>query len=181
MKKIGKVIAVVVCFLCASQMQAQDLVYKPKNPAFGGDTFNYNWLLSSAQAQDLTAENRAKVTTQKSSVDAFASNLNNLLLSQILRQLISGQFGEDGLQDGQYTLGNFQVDVATTFQGLTITIFDQVQGQSTQIVIPFFWKYSNPIHYKPSRTHSSHTQVPPPPFLVKYRLTNGANALRSNW
>jgi curli production assembly/transport component CsgF len=71
-------------------------------------------------------------------VDAFASNLNNLLLSQISRQLISDQFGEDGLQDGVYTLGNFQVDVATTLDGLTITIFDQAQGESTQIVIPFF-------------------------------------------
>jgi curli production assembly/transport component CsgF len=122
----------------ASQLAAQDLVYKPKNPAFGGDTFNYNWLLSSAQVQDLTSENRTKTTSTRSSVDAFASNLNNLLLSQISRQLISDQFGEDGLQDGVYTLGNFQVDVATTLDGLTITIFDQAQGESTQIVIPFF-------------------------------------------
>jgi curli production assembly/transport component CsgF len=122
----------------ASQMEAQDLVYKPKNPAFGGDTFNYNWLLSSAQVQDLTAENRTKTTSSRNTVDAFASNLNNLLLSQISRQLISDQFGEDGLQDGVYTLGNFQVDVATTLDGLTITIFDQAQGESTQIVIPFF-------------------------------------------
>ncbi|MBI1225439.1 MAG: hypothetical protein GC192_09410 [Bacteroidetes bacterium] len=124
--------------LCASQMSAQDLVYKPKNPAFGGDTFNYNWLLSSAQAQDLTTENHNKAITQKSTVDAFASNLNNLLLSQISRQIITSQFGENGLQDGQYTLGNFQVDVASTLEGLTITIFDQVQGESTQIVIPFY-------------------------------------------
>ena len=33
-------------------MNAQDLVYKPKNPAFGGDTFNYQWLLSSAESQN---------------------------------------------------------------------------------------------------------------------------------
>lgn len=123
----------------ASQMSAQDMVYKPKNPAFGGDTFNYNWLLSSAQAQDQTSENRTRsLNSQRSTVDAFASNLNNLLLSQISRQLISDQFGEEGLQDGSYTLGNFQVDVASTLEGLTITIFDQAQGESTQIVIPFF-------------------------------------------
>lgn len=138
MKKLQKLSALAVCLFFASQISAQDLVYKPKNPAFGGDTFNYNWLLSSAQAQDLTTDSRKTAATQKSSVDAFASNLNNLLLSQISRQLISSQFGEDGLQDGQYTLGNFQVDVATTLEGLTITIFDQVQGESTQIVIPFF-------------------------------------------
>lgn len=138
MNSFTKLFFIAVCLVLASQMTAQDLVYKPKNPAFGGDTFNYNWLLSSAQAQDLTTDSRKASSTQKSTVDAFASNLNNLLLSQISRQLISSQFGEEGLQDGQYTLGNFQVDVATTLEGLTITIFDQVQGESTQIVIPFF-------------------------------------------
>ncbi len=139
MNTFFKAIFAIVFLFCASQMSAQDLVYKAKNPAFGGDTFNYNWLLSSAQSQDLTGENRSRqLSSQKSTVDAFASNLNNLLLSQISRQIITSQFGESGLQDGQYTLGNFQVDVASTLEGLTITIFDQVQGQSTQIVIPFY-------------------------------------------
>ncbi|MBK8563887.1 MAG: curli assembly protein CsgF [Saprospiraceae bacterium] len=138
MKNLFKTFFALAIGFFASQLAAQDMVYKPKNPAFGGDTFNYNWLLSSAQVQDLTSENRNKATSTRSSVDAFASNLNNLLLSQISRQLISDQFGEDGLQDGVYTLGNFQVDVASTLDGLTITIFDQAQGESTQIVIPFF-------------------------------------------
>ena len=30
----------------------QQLTYEPINPAFGGDTFNYQWLLSSANAQN---------------------------------------------------------------------------------------------------------------------------------
>lgn len=129
----------VIFGLCTvTQLCAQDMVYKPKNPAFGGDTFNYNWLLSSAQAQDLFSENRSRQTTQRSTAENFANSLNNLLLSQISRQIISDQFGEDGLQEGTYTLGNFQVDVASTLEGLTITIFDQAQGESTQIVIPFF-------------------------------------------
>jgi len=121
------------------QLSAQDLVYKPKNPAFGGDTFNYNWLLSSAQAQDLTTDNRnLGLSAQRSSLQTFTNSLNNLLLSQLSRQLITSQFGEEGLTDGLYTLGNFRVDVATTLEGLTITIFDQAQGESTQIIIPFF-------------------------------------------
>jgi curli production assembly/transport component CsgF len=32
-------------------VNAQDLVYKPRNPAFG-DTFNYQWLASSAESQN---------------------------------------------------------------------------------------------------------------------------------
>lgn len=137
MKRLFNLFIFLACWLAAAQVSGQDLVYKPKNPAFGGDTFNYNWLLSSAQAQDLTEDSRTS-TTQRSSVETFANSFNNLLLSQLSRQLLSTQFGEDGLQDGTYTLGNFQVDVASNLEGLTITIFDQVQGESTQIVIPFF-------------------------------------------
>lgn len=137
MKTFQTFLAAGLFALTPMALEAQDLVYRPKNPAFGGDTFNYNWLLSSAQAQDLTEDDR-KTTTSRSSVETFANSFNNLLLSQLSRQLLTTQFGEDGLQDGTYTLGNFQVDVASTLEGLTITIFDQAQGESTQIVIPFF-------------------------------------------
>lgn len=138
MKNLLPFFATAVLLFFASKAEAQDFVFKPKNPAFGGDTFNYNWLMASAQAQDLYAEKRSSQSTQKNTVDAFANSLNNLLLSQISRQIITNQFGETGLQEGQYTFGNFQVDVASSLDGLTITIFDQVQGQSTQIVIPYF-------------------------------------------
>lgn len=122
-----------------SRASAQDMVYKPKNPAFGGDTFNYNWLLSSAQIQDLTEDpNRVSLSSSRNSADAFAENLNSLLLSQLSRQIINNQFGENGFTDGTFELGDFQIDVATTLEGLTITVFDIVKGDQTQIVIPFF-------------------------------------------
>ncbi|MCK5278996.1 MAG: curli production assembly protein CsgF, partial [Cyclobacteriaceae bacterium] len=31
---------------------AQDFVYQPVNPAFGGNPYNYSWLLGQAQAQN---------------------------------------------------------------------------------------------------------------------------------
>jgi curli production assembly/transport component CsgF len=36
-------------------------LYKPRNPAFGGDTFNYQWLMSSAENQ-----NKFKINLKKS-------------------------------------------------------------------------------------------------------------------
>ncbi|MEO1262895.1 MAG: curli production assembly/transport component CsgF [Bacteroidota bacterium] len=117
----------------------QDFVYTPKNPAFGGDTFNYNWLLSSAQIQDLTEDpNALQFGNTRSTADSFAQSLNNLILSQLSREIITTQFGEDGFTDGTYELGEFQIDVATTLEGLTITVLDLSQGEQTQIVIPFF-------------------------------------------
>ena len=136
MKKLG-----IVCLLAllGNFTYGQDFVYTPKNPAFGGDTFNYNWLLSSAQIQDLTEDpNALQFGTSRSTADSFAQSLNNLILSQLSREIITTQFGEDGFSDGTYELGDFQIDVATTLEGLTITVLDLSQGEQTQIVIPFF-------------------------------------------
>ena len=124
------------CYFLMPTMNAQDFVYKPKNPAFGGDTFNYNWLLSSAQSQNLLEEETE--LSSSSTLDAFTESLNRQLLSNLSRQLITTEFGENGLTDGSYTIGNFNLDVISTLEGLSITIFDSSQGEQTQIIIPYF-------------------------------------------
>ena len=118
--------------------QAQDMVYRPKNPAFGGDTFNYNWLLSSAQSQNLIEDPALSALDEDSTLDDFAESLNRQLLNQLSRELVTTQFGEDGLTEGTFTLGDFQVDVTTSLEGLVISIFDIVAGEQTQVIIPFF-------------------------------------------
>ncbi len=120
----------------------QDLVYKPKNPAFGGDTFNYQWLLSGAQAQDTykdpTPTSSLLGTSSTSQLDDFTKSLNRLLLSQVSQQIISSQFGESGLKPGSYTIGNFNINVGSATDGVVIDITDLSNGQATQVVIPFF-------------------------------------------
>lgn len=123
------------CFLIPT-MNAQDFVYTPKNPAFGGDTFNYNWLLSSAQTQNLLEAE--ETLSGRSTLETFTESLNRQLLSNLSRQLISTEFGEDSLADGTYNLGDFSLDVVSTLEGLNITIFDPTTGEQTQIIIPYF-------------------------------------------
>jgi len=127
-----------VLFMLPMSINAQDMVYKPKNPAFGGDTFNYNWLLSSAQVQDLTEEEQRTTGASSNSLDFFTESLNRQLLSQLSRELVVNQFGEDGLEEGLYTVGDFQIDIGSNQEGLSISIIDIVTGDQTQIVIPFF-------------------------------------------
>jgi len=136
MKKIT--IFACLVFLSFNFCVAQDFVYKPKNPAFGGDTFNYNWLLSSAQTQNLIDDPDLLERTQGSTLDNFTESLNRQLLSQLSRQLITAQFGENGLEDGNYTVGDFQIDVSSSIEGLVISILDTGAGEQTQVIIPYF-------------------------------------------
>ena len=102
-------------------MNAQDLVYKPKNPAFGGDTFNYQWLLSSAESQNKLKDDGIE-TDKKTELEKFIDNLNSQLLNQVSRSLFAEQFGNDGISEGTYTFGSLSIDVYPSEGGLTISI-----------------------------------------------------------
>ena len=123
-------------FFMSLNLQAQDFVYTPKNPAFGGDTFNYNWLLNSAQAQNLIEAPEAG--SGRSALDSFTESLERQILSNLSRQLASAQFGENNFEDGTYQIGEFTLDVVSTLDGLSITIIDGSQGEQTQIIIPYY-------------------------------------------
>jgi len=121
-------------FFIATVSFSQQLIYKPVNPNFGGNTFNYSWLLSSAEAQNSFTDPNA-VTEDESSLDEFASNLNRQLLGQISRTLLNSQLG-DGLQEGSFVFGNLAIEVIESAEGLVINILDTTTGEETQIVVP---------------------------------------------
>ena len=115
---------------------AQEMVYKPVNPAFGGDTFNYQWLLSSAEAQNSHTEN-GSARVERSDIDTFTESLNRQLLNRITSNLFRDQFGTDGeLTEGTYMFGSLVLEVSPTTDGLLINILDTQTGDQTQIIIP---------------------------------------------
>jgi curli production assembly/transport component CsgF len=126
--------------IASFQLKGQDLVYRAKNPAFGGETFNYQWLLSGAQAQDTYPNPELASFTSGSgnNLNNLKESLNRQLLSRLSSQLITNQFGESDLQPGSYVIGDYQVDVSNTSDGVLIDVLDQATGQSTQLLIPFF-------------------------------------------
>lgn len=124
-----------VFIFCCSNVGAQDLVYKPKNPAFGGDTFNYQWLASSAESQNKFTDKSISQPAQ-TELERFTASLNSLLLTQVSNSLFKQQFGTDGIKIGSYTFGSLSVEVYPSSGGLTVEILDTKTGEQTRVIIP---------------------------------------------
>ncbi len=129
-------ITVFLVFSTVSFAFSQDLVYRPINPAFGGDTFNYQWLLSSAEAQNKFTDPNDPSRDERSDLERFTENLNSQLLNQISRELFNDQFGEEGLTEGTFNFGTLFVEIFPSGEGLVINILDTSTGDQSQVIIP---------------------------------------------
>lgn len=135
MKK--KPILFLFLFFATLVVLSQEIVYKPINPSFlGGNSFNANWLLNQATAQNKYKEKTTE-KNKKSDLEKFTESLNRQLLNQISRNLFDNQFG-DGFQEGTFTFGSLVVDVSQTADGMQFNIFDTNTGEQTTIIIPNF-------------------------------------------
>lgn len=142
-KKIKYLFLTLTCSLLLFSVHstAQDFVYTPKNPAFGGNAFNYQWLLSSAQAQD--TYKAPEITTDRygyysDPAKDFAESLNRQILSRLSRDIINRQFGEGALEEGTYVLGDYQIEIGHAAGGISVTIVDNTTGAATTVSVPYF-------------------------------------------
>lgn len=134
-----KTLIIILIFIAGIfQGKSQQLVYKPINPAFGGDTFNYQWLLSSANAQNQFDEKNdyTNLLDRMNSLDSFTQSLNRQILSELSRKLFEDQFGDGNIQPGNYLFGSLYLQITNTNQGLLINILDTGTGDQSEIVIP---------------------------------------------
>lgn len=125
-------------FLASTGMSAQQLVYEPRNPAFGGNPINYQWMLSSANLQNRFEVSR-QAGLQRDPLQDFQNSLQRQILSQLTRDIIMRRFGDgEPLQESRYEFGEFAIDVIPGLDGITITIFNILTGDETSITIPNF-------------------------------------------
>ncbi|UJP65718.1 curli production assembly/transport component CsgF [Mongoliitalea daihaiensis] len=140
MKKVF-VFTLFLSLISFAEVFSQQLVYTPRNPAFGGNTFNYQWLLSSAQAQDTTRDPNQTdrgLGFSRDPLQEFSESLNRQILSRLSRELVTRQFGEGSIEQGTYILGDFQIEISDGGRGLNITIVDIRTGATTVVEVPFF-------------------------------------------
>jgi curli production assembly/transport component CsgF len=134
--KLLKIIIVPFLILFPLFLSAQEMVYTPVNPAFGGNTFNYQWLLSAANAQNTFEEESDFSFGEESDLDNFTESLNRQLLNKITSDLFREQFGDGDIQPGTYMFGSLVLEISPTSDGLLINILDTQTGDQTQIIIP---------------------------------------------
>jgi len=117
----------------------QDLVYEPKNPAFGGSSVNYNWMLKSADNQNPFSGGDGFDSFRDDPLQNFEQRLQRQVLDQISRQVIEQRFGDiDLTQEGTFDFERFQVEVNPGASGINIRVFNKQTGESTTIDIPRF-------------------------------------------
>lgn len=126
-------------FLLAASTSAQDLVYEPKNPAFGGHPGNYSWLKSSADTQNLFEEDLSSGRFERDPLQDFKNSLQRQVLSQLTRDLVLRQFGEgEEIQESRFEFGEFVIEVIPGLDGIQLRIFNILTGDETSITIPNF-------------------------------------------
>ncbi len=132
-----KIILLGLFLMAGISLSAQQFSYRPISPFFGGDTFNYQQILSSAQAQNgLTAPQNEQ--DQQSDLERFGENLNDQILSQISRTLTQQQISSIGdlTEPGTFSFGTLAVEVFESDEGLVINILDTSNGEETQVIVP---------------------------------------------
>jgi curli production assembly/transport component CsgF len=126
----------VMCFGVSVPASAQDIVYTPANPSFGGNPFNSAHLLGVANAQNDFKD--PKASTSGSQADIFSRQLQSRLLSALSSQIVDAIFGENPQQSGTIQFGGQTIAFNRGLEEVTLTITDDGTGEVTTIVIPTF-------------------------------------------
>ena len=125
------------CFaLGASPLAAQDVVYEPVSPTFGGNPFNSSHVLGVANANNDFRDPRS--TTSNSQADIFARQLQSRLLSALSSQIVDAIFGENPQEQGTISFGDQTIEFFRTLEEVTMIIRDDITGEETRIVVPLF-------------------------------------------
>lgn len=128
-----------ICFIfylaLLNSMAIADILYKPVNPSFGGDSFNSTHLQSLATTQKLFEEN-TNSRTQTSSTERFLAMLESRLYSALASQVSEAIFGDSAQPSGTIIFDDQQVSFFNTGTEIQLTVTNFTNGQVTNIVIP---------------------------------------------
>ncbi|MGE5562285.1 MAG: curli assembly protein CsgF [Bacillota bacterium] len=123
-----------ILFAFSSGASAQQMVYTPINPSFGGNPFNSQHLLGIANAQNNFKDPDAANSGSQS--DIFARQLQSRLLSALSNNIVNAIFGPNAQNNGTVDFGGQTIAWTRELDQVTVTITDDDTGQVTTIVVP---------------------------------------------
>ena len=139
--------AIFVLFFVAvtHDLNADEIKFGFKNPSFSGVGTSSHYLTIDSQEMSrkeaLEAEIQAmkdalKREQENTTLARFIKNFESRVYAQLSRQLVDQLFGENPAQSGSFTL--FDSLITWTSDGITITmtIFNETTGETTEITIP---------------------------------------------
>lgn len=112
-----------------------DLLYKPINPSFGGDSFNSNHLQGLAASQNEFKESSSSAASQ-TTTERFLAMLQSRLYSSLASQVADSIFGENAQPNGTLQFDDQQISFVNDGTAIRLTVTDFTTGQVTNIVIP---------------------------------------------
>lgn len=128
-----------------ASVSAQDLVYRPVNPSFGGNPLNSAHLLGTAGAQRTATASDAdmglgrtpgEAAPGQTDADLFVRQLQGRLLSALAAEVTDAIFGADPQEGGTVTFGTTTVEFQRTIDSIRLVIADNLNGTVTEIVVP---------------------------------------------
>lgn len=128
-------VGAVACLFPAT-VSAQDLVHEPMSPTFGGNPFNSNHILGTANAQNDYRDPRS--TSTNSQADIFARQLQSRLLSSLSSQIVDAIFGDNPQENGTISFGGQTIQFFRDLSSVTLIIRNDETGEETRIVVPLF-------------------------------------------
>jgi len=123
------------CFNVAAS--AQELVYQPNNPSFGGNPFNSAHLLGIANSQN-DFEAPEDPEAEQTQAEIFLRQLQSRLLSGLATQVSEAIFGDNPQDQGTIAFDDQIIDFMRGLDSVTINVTDLTLGTTTTIVLPLF-------------------------------------------
>lgn len=113
---------------------AQELVYEPINPSFGGNPFNSSHLLALANAQN-DFDPPVEPEDPGADLDRFIRSLESRLLSGLASEVSNAIFGDDAQESGRIVFGDQTIEFARSLEGIELRIIE-ADGSTTVITVP---------------------------------------------
>ncbi len=140
--------AIALFFAYTSVASAQELVYTPVSPTFGGNAFNSSHVLAIAEIHrpdpPSASSSDGIAGAGSTQTDFFIRQLESRILSRLSSDITEAIFGEGADPSGTFSFNDTTLNFETLLDGtILVSIVDSTTGEVTTIEVPTFLTGSN--------------------------------------